>query len=74
MKYYIMVEGTCAPTAPCVMNWKLTGRCLATPEARKFWMKEKNDLSYPGSFKAKRIFACHVCWSTKQTEKYDLFV
>lgn len=51
-----------------------TDRCLATPEARKFWVKEKNYLSYAGNFEAKRIFACHVCWSTKQTEKYNLFI
>lgn len=66
------IERICAATVHC--DKLETGRCLATSEARKFWMKEKNDFSYPGNFEAKRIFTCHVCWNTKQTEKYDLFV
>lgn len=49
-----------------------TGRGLDTSEAKKFCLKERENFSYPANFEAKRIFICHVCWSTKQTEKCDL--
>lgn len=51
-----------------------TGRGLATSEARKFFLKERENFSYPGNFEAKRIFICHVCWNTKQTEKCEMLV
>lgn len=71
IKCYVSVKRLCVPVVHSVVgNW----RCLAVSEARKFPMEEKNEFSDPGNFEVKRIFTCHVSWSTKQTEKYDLFV
>lgn len=65
------VVGLCAPPVGCD---KLgAGTCLATSEARKVLIKERNDFSHPGYSEAKRIFTCLVGWSAEQTE-VGLFV
>lgn len=64
----LAVERICAPIVRC--DRLETGRCLAASDARKFWIQEKNDFGYPGNFEARKIFICHVCWNTEQTEMW----
>lgn len=51
-----------------------TGRCLATSEARKFWMKEKNDFNYLETLKPKEyLLATYAGALNKQRNVTCLF-
>lgn len=72
-KNWIDITRICASAIHCVINWQLVG-VLPHLKEDNFFLKERKKFSYPGNFEAKRIFICHVCWSTKQTERCDLLV